>query len=266
MQGAKIKKKGENIMNESFETNEQKAQNNRLDFAGIRQVITKSVEKAYRDACRPLRYYGNVKDPSAYTNACKELIAAFKEYFKHDVPENPGAYDDWHRGVMRSLVDIYHDKNHTYDKKIDTKEEFNPDTFTLGVAQKWLNMSMKNIYCFSDILALQPDFCVEIENDISGHFKYCHIPLDSYVIKNAFNKGIVDENVSKKWKKSDAWSKIGEVKEGNYIPAFEEGYKKYMMMQNCLADHAKKNNYPCPLDLEPELWNEGRDVDNAKGA
>ena len=145
-------------MNESFETNEQKAQNNRLDFAGIRQVITKSVEKAYRDACRPLRYYGNVKDQNAYHAARENLIDFLTKYFNGKAKETSEEYNEWHEKVMLSLIKTYHETPD--DNKNGTKDFFNPDTFTLGVAQKWLNMSMKNIYCFSDILALQPDFCV----------------------------------------------------------------------------------------------------------
>ena len=84
-------------------------------------------------------------------------------------------YDEWHKAICEELVERY--------------AKVCGDQFYIGQAQKWVNMTIKNLYLIdSDLVRLITDFA--------------HVPLDNYV----FAAAMEDINLS-----SDGltpWSKI----------------------------------------------------------
>lgn len=71
------------------------------------------------------------------------------------------------------------------------------DNRSYGMAQKFVNMSFKYLYCFSDV------------EEFECKFEKCHMPLDKYTIK--WVRNLKCKDVNKGLSKIDnAWSKIDE--------------------------------------------------------
>lgn len=66
-----------------------------------------------------------------------------------------------------------------------------------GLAQKFVNMSLKYMMCFSD------------SKEISNKFKDCHLPLDKYTIK--WVRSFRNKEINKKLDTiKNAWANIDE--------------------------------------------------------
>ena len=112
-------------------------------------------------------------------------IAEAKEYVKQEVGKylagkpfsSAPDYDHWHQNICLNLSD--HRKffvaYSAYRKA--SKDKFkNKSGFTIGNAQKFLNMLMKDLYaCLSQMPNLLDGY--------EDYFKYCHMPLDSYILR-----------------------------------------------------------------------------------
>ena len=112
-------------------------------------------------------------------------IAEAKEYVKKEVYNylttspftNAEDYDAWHKKICCTLSDssTYFQNYSKYRKS--SKDNFkNKIGFTFGNAQKFLNMLMKDLYA---CLSQNSSFL----NDYEKYFTYCHMPLDSYILR-----------------------------------------------------------------------------------
>ncbi len=132
--------------------------------------------RAWGDAV--LMWAGSYKKIGNYT---AEIIEA-KKYVRKEVSKylkgNPflldSDYDNWHKKICVNLAD---DKQHfagySAYRKTATKYK---NGFTIGNAQKFLNMLMKDLYtCLSVNSTFLPGY--------KDYFKFCHMPLDSYILK-----------------------------------------------------------------------------------
>ena len=95
-------------------------------------------------------------------------------YLKNKPFSSESDYDNWHKKICVNLAD---DKQHfagySAYRKTATKYK---NGFTIGNAQKFLNMLMKDLYA---CLSKDPTFLPRYKD----YFKYCHMPLDSYILK-----------------------------------------------------------------------------------
>ena len=115
-------------------------------------------------------------------------------------------FDDWHRSACIRLAAIY--------------SEFDYQSFSVGHAQKWLNMTFKYIYVMGE--SRLPGF--------SHLYDFCHSPLDNILI-TALNKHYDFPPLP------CAWSQL-------------KDYEIYLERQHWLRSHFKL----APLDLEFLLW------------
>jgi len=83
----------------------------------------------------------------------------------------------------------------------DLIRSFENQLFTVGQAQKWINMTFKYLHLL--------DY-----EKVNGVYEYCHIPIDSYML-NATNY-----HMSKPWSKLDDYEEYL-----NYQEWFRETYK-----------------------------------------
>lgn len=156
-------------------------------------------------------------------------IAVAKEYVKQKVYEYlKGApflsekdYDNWHNEICKDLSD--NSKNfqkYSAYRKISTDKFKNKIGFTVGNAQKFLNMLMKDLYA---CLNHHPSFLENYEE----YFKHCHMPLDSYILR--FVDDIrIRENIIKPIR-TYGWSNLN-------------SYEAYMDEQNDIRSYVKKES------------------------
>lgn len=152
---------------------------------------------------------------------CESMLAAIdgKECNNND-------FNEWHEKKCKSI------KNNM-NKAVDKTNNFiiKVNTFTIGQAQKWLNMTLKYLW----LLNILPDGLNE---------EYLHIPVDSYIIeavgakKDNYQYGL--ELVSPISKSS--WSSW-------------DNYDKYMDFQGEVKKVIKeKYNSLTPLEWESLAW------------
>lgn len=121
--------------------------------------------KAYRDLMRTIRSFAtNVNNNRIKTNA-RSFI---KEYINKIIKSNittQEQFDKLHQEVCENLI-----------------EKFEDQYFTIGQAQKWINMTFKYLHLLE-------------YKDITNIYEFCHIPIDSYMLN------ITNYQMSKPWSK-----------------------------------------------------------------
>lgn len=96
------------------------------------------------------------------SNAKEQLFQWLKQeflnYFKFDVIEN---FNEWHKNLCLNFVDKFNNEV--------IKDNYMPIHF--GKAQKIVNMNFKYLSTCDNA------------DEYEEYFKYCHIPIDSYILK-----------------------------------------------------------------------------------
>lgn len=157
---------------------------------------------------------GNYKNES---DVAKQYVKEeVKNYLSGTPFTSPADYDNWHKKICTNLSDCqkYFQKYSAYRKASQDKFK-NKSGFTIGNAQKFLNMLMKDLYtCLSKTPG---SFNV---NQYGNYFTYCHMPLDSYILR------FVDDIRSRNNIKSQrdyTWSNLND-------------YDKYMSEQTAIRN------------------------------
>lgn len=139
-------------------------------------ILNAIIKTAYQDATRRVLSITNADIKALKKDAAMELI---KESLDDLIGNDELDFDDWHRDLCKKLCDCYKDC------------PFNPGrSFTMGIAQKLVNMTLKYIYLLCCLYedGFEGDFedseFAEAFLDVCfTHSKKFHIPLDSYMLK-----------------------------------------------------------------------------------
>lgn len=165
-----------------------------------KRVICKCVDKAYQDLKRRIPYkYSNskVKD---FGHEEKVLYCNLKKDFYQEISEIICSYLVVREAYPLDVIDI---KNINPSEIIEDVIEcakkyqmlFKEDTtFTVGLAQKWVNMTLKYLW----ILGVLDD---EYDENLD-------VPIDSYILEEVAKLGIDIKNI--KW---SSWNSLSEYKE-----------------------------------------------------
>lgn len=193
----------------------------------------KCARRAYMDLSRTVKYkyssseldkakkdpdkceYRNMRN-NTITNICKELIGSIEK-----CPDGNANFDSWHESVCQNIKDKMNDQESDNGEKLLKEGE----DFTIGQAQKWVNMTLKYLW----LLDMLPE-------GISG--TDLHVPIDSFILK-ALEKNISDishKDGTYKYN-GEAWSRMEEY----------ENYK-------CLQYEIKKVAGGNPIDWESTAW------------
>ena len=138
-------------------------------------------------------------------------VSAAQQYVREEVKNylsgtpftSQDDYDNWHREICTNLSDCQkYFQNYSAYRKASQDKFKNKYGFTIGNAQKFLNMLMKDLYtCLSK---KHKSFNV---NHYADYFTYCHMPLDSYILRFVddirFRKNI-------KMQRSYTWSNLND--------------------------------------------------------
>lgn len=108
-----------------------------------------AVHQAYLDLNRTLSDVGDS------VKSKKNIVTdKLREYFKGAPPNTPSCFDEHHNEMMAALI---------YDER--------QPQFSVGQAQKLINMAFKYLYC-----------CEDFRDKKKDHFNFCHMPLDSFTL------------------------------------------------------------------------------------
>lgn len=209
------------------------------DFDNCDDIVTIAINRAYKDAASHVLKFTNLelseKDKekrrmNARKEATKEIRNALNE-------SNKGSRD-WYKEIISKLLAVYAGREMT---------------FSGGIAQKWINMTIKNIYIIKQMFD-KYNKQVQSLNDAYSGFENYDIPIDDFIIKIACDNGIdvpcksgnkdveFDDNYDNKL----AWSNW------NIKTNEEECY--YSKFQKEFYDKFKSNKDEDMFDVENKLW------------
>ena len=192
-----------------------------------RLSVRTAIIAGYLDVCRkPLQGLNTIVFEKCGEKSIKirenyidrEFLPAIEQLEKHVVD-----FDMWHKELCGSIYDYYNQKGYS--------------EFFVGKAQKWVNMSLKYIWLYSE------------EKFVDNYIQLFHVPIDRYVAKDiakeiGFLPGYADrrfENLDSNFDSEKAnycWSKISD-------------YEEYLNCQNRIRE--KLMGTP-PIEWEFECW------------
>lgn len=133
----------------------------------VDDIITLAMSKAYQDVMRTIRGFSRNPDhDSIITKARKTLHTSISSMLTADI-NSQAEFDELHKRACYALI-----------------SSFSGQDFTVGQAQKWINMTFKNLHLL--------DY-----PEVEKVYEYCHIPVDSYMLS------ITNYTMSKAWSKLD---------------------------------------------------------------
>lgn len=197
-------------------------------------VIEKAVIRAYRDASSHVLSVKDEYKDSLKALAMKSIIEFISELTEAaaDKPrltmnEKRTKFDELHKKICCKLVEKYRcDEYYKVDKRSQVHK------FTYGIAQKWVNMSLKYIYLLEEVIWV--GFRFRWTSYFATDF---HAPLDSFVYEAIEEELNVNVN---KHLEGQTWSQI-------------DNYDRYKQLQDVIRDKVKqKDNYP--IEWENSAW------------
>lgn len=147
-------------------------------------IIELAMTKAYRDLMRTIRNFSDNPEHDEILkkarNSLKKSITRMMEVELNSQKE----FDAMHKLACEDLIN-----------------SFSTQLFTIGQAQKWINMTFKYLHLL--------DY-----EKVNNVYEYCHIPVDSYMLN------ITNYQMSKPWSKIDDYDEYLK-----YQQWFRETYK-----------------------------------------
>lgn len=219
-------------------------------------AVKKCIERAYLDLCRTLKYKISTtelekmkkEDNSKYIAYTKlkykfktgrggagaYIFDSVKELLKREMKEKKD-FDGWHETTCKILVE-----EKSKDIKTDDGKELFQVAFQYGHAQKWVNMTLKNML----VMGLWPE--------MEKIKEYMHIPVDSYIIDAAGGKkgNLILTEEESGTKHLGVHAKEYHIKKWSNI----QDYEKYHKYQEEIRKVTKETGYNCPVDWEGAAW------------
>ncbi|MGN1311431.1 MAG: hypothetical protein ACI4U4_00280 [Bacilli bacterium] len=130
-----------------------------------RDIIDLAIKKAYRDLMRTIRNFSNNKNHDKIIDNARKCIKKSINIMIDTNIESQSEFDKLHKKACYDLIETFEDQ-----------------LFTIGQAQKWINMTFKYLHLL--------DY-----NKIECVYEYCHIPIDSYMLN------ITNYQISQPWSK-----------------------------------------------------------------
>lgn len=217
-------------------------------------VAYKCAYRAYLDVCRTIKYSVTTteieQDKKKY-NGYIDLKKAFIDYEINLVLSNfndllsASDFDNKHEEICKWMlldndninIDTFLQNITEEDKKEKIKTAFDNyklfkdrNSFQYGMAQKLLNMTIKNLLLAEDMFT----GCTGYGDILKNKRNYFHVPVDKNIIKAAKSDFDIKAS-SKSWSN---WSK--------------KDYKDFTKTLNTKIENT--NDYNCPLDWEHSAW------------
>lgn len=123
-----------------------------VTFGNTDQPIVAAVKAAYRDLCRTITGFSKHPDHSSiYKNAVKLLCDDISTLLKNNITTQQ-EFDMWHKNCCDKLLSV-----------------FATQPFHYGQAQKWINMSLKDLSMIDHSM-------------VENHYRFFHVPIDNFIM------------------------------------------------------------------------------------
>ena len=168
-------------------------------------ALNNCINRAYRDFNRTLHRFGSIENNEKITiDVKKHLFDEFQNVNTLTIKTQKD-FDIWHLQQCEALTRLYSLNNY--------------NSFHIGQAQKWINMTFKYVYSYGN----------KYLDGYDKLYQFCHVPLDNILIKElkTFNPP----------KLKTSWSRIN-------------NYETYLEYQSWFRDKFTD----LPLDVEFRLW------------
>lgn len=217
----------------------------------IPYICAKCAKRAYLDLARTVKYSyssseleemkskkSSEEDKDKATNfidSKNELIKNICENILSPIETKEGEisfknsdFDDWHKAKCEEIKEKM---NGNYETVNNSDEKVLEESFTIGQAQKWVNMTLKYLWLLNALpTGVKPE--------------YLHVPIDSYIIEIAYdNKNKFENALGLEKKPEESWSKLPE-------------YEEYFEIQEAIREAIKTNttNETIPIKWESLAW------------
>lgn len=212
----------------------------KIDLNATKEKTIKSaIEKAYTDATNQGAYNTKLKTASE-----KEKSA----FAKYDAEKLIDIF------IEKSLYESDYDKLHN-DTCKDLLNCYLGLPFTYGNAQKWINMTMKNLYVISLLIYNNKTMCdenIHFYKDIIKISPNFHVPIDSFIIEKIWNTEILLPIIEEKLLKNGNKGVYTSDKVIGWSKWNEEQYKQ---CQKSLREYIKTNFVnTTPIEWESSAW------------
>jgi hypothetical protein len=204
-------------------------------FGTEERTITACARTAYNDVKRRLTGIADMpkQDKKAYREAVETLIDdCVNDLFKQKISEQ-AAFDVWHGETCEEIRRV--SKEHKISDWVS-------DGITYGLAQKWLNIAIKNMLVME-----------KWDDDLNLIRAFLHIPVDRVIIKAASDNRSI--------KLLDKQGQYTSYKNGVSKPWSTWDYDEYIKFQNDVRGAVE-----CPMDWEYGAWNKAKARRENKGA
>lgn len=196
--------------------------------------------KAYDDFKRNLVGIGE-----APARMKKNYRSAVEHYIKERIEglQTDGQdFNTWHNDVCNGI--IFLTKEHGIDQYLDHSKNI---CFTYGLAQKWLNMTLKYA------------LIMKLDNEINLPIKDLHVPVDRYILQAAskekskeFQYGLgIQVPYRHASGETPLYGKYSEEKTMPWSKWEPEDYKKF---QEDIKTAIKETKFSTPIEWEGEAW------------
>lgn len=252
------------------------------------EIIDKLIESAYQDATRQGAFYALIK--KEYENNLKEKANDARDEAKRELKNKISkfnTYDEfnnWYNDLCEEIIGKFKKFNEEFrdskkkfeecNKEFKEISENNEPLFSYGNAQKWVNMTIKNIYvvgALCEIMNIQHRFCEISKKFISKDIeKQLHIPIDNYILESIWNeenkKMWEDIEEEQKETQSDKSSLVKEIycknnknKMKKYSADVVKPWSKwtkddYTLFKKKFDENIKIPENQSPLEWENEHW------------
>lgn len=124
-------------------------------YNNIDDTLEASIRAAYRDVCRTISGFSKNINHDVILENVKKLLYKEVNLMLNNNIKNQEDFDNWHKEFCDKLI-----------------KEFKNQTFTYGQAQKWINMTLKNLSMLE-------------HKKVRNIYQFFHVPIDNYILKGA---------------------------------------------------------------------------------
>ena len=211
-----------------------------LDDNDDKLILDKIVDRAYRDASS--RVLSVKEGNEKCKDSAKEHIKCFLNNIKNY------NFQELHKNCALELIEIYKDK---------TNDDYE---FTYGIAQKWLNMSVKYLIIIAKVLEKynsENEFYKSYKDYISSIEKNCDVPIDDYILEAAWSLEKENDKFQNKKIKFPLKKNKCKTKAGKYNSEKIDRWsswkepQRYKDFQTSLKSFIEEDK---PLDWENKAW------------
>ncbi len=176
----------------------------RLYFGPGEDALLLAIRRAHQDLSRTVHGIG--KNSEARPKATELLRVEIAKLSGNPRIATQEAFDSWHRRICESLCGAYASADY--------------ENFTIGQAQKWLNMTLKYVFVFGK--ARLPGY--------ETFYRFCHVPIDNIILESQTFSGLRTF--------TNRWSRLAD-------------YDEYLAFQRAVRERFPES---CPLAVEFWAW------------